>query len=177
MERCDVSVVMGSKSDYPVMQECIGILERLGISCSVDILSAHRTPDRTRSFARDAAAAGVRVVIAGAGGSAHLPGFIASLTDLPVIGVPLASSALHGVDALYSIVQMPAGVPVACMAIGKAGARNAGLMAARILGLTDSEVRAALDVYRKQQETRASRPPTAGSGGGSSDDLSGRTDA
>jgi 5-(carboxyamino)imidazole ribonucleotide mutase len=142
---------MGSKSDYPVMEECIRMLERLGITHTVHILSAHRTPDRTRTFAANLEAAGVRVVVAGAGGSAHLPGFIASLTPIPVIGVPLASSDLRGVDALYSIVQMPAGVPVACMAIGKAGARNAALMAGRILGLTDPGIRAALDEYRRQR--------------------------
>ncbi len=135
MDKTKVAVVMGSTSDQEVMQPALDTLNELGISYEVMVLSAHRTPDKTRSFARGAKKKGFKVIIAGAGGAAALPGFIASCTDLPVIGVPIASTTLAGLDALLSMVQMPSGVPVAVMAIGKSGAKNAALLAARILGL------------------------------------------
>jgi 5-(carboxyamino)imidazole ribonucleotide mutase len=129
-----VAVVMGSTSDQEVMQPALDTLDELGISYEMMVLSAHRTPDKTRSFARGAKEKGYKVIIAGAGGSAALPGFVSSYTDLPVIGVPIASTSLGGLDALLSMVQMPSGVPVAAVAIGKAGAKNAAHLASRILG-------------------------------------------
>lgn len=135
MDKTKVAVVMGSTSDQEVMQPALDTLNELGIACEVMVLSAHRTPDKTRTFAKDAKKKGFKVIIAGAGGAAALPGFISSYTDLPVIGVPIASTTLAGLDALLSMVQMPSGVPVAVMAIGKSGAKNAALLAARILGL------------------------------------------
>jgi 5-(carboxyamino)imidazole ribonucleotide mutase len=143
-----VSVVMGSKSDYWVMKECLKLLDAFDLKYEVRVLSAHRNPEVARDFSRRLEDRGIEVVIAGAGGAAHLPGFIASHTDLPVIGVPMASSPLKGVDALYSIAQMPGGVPVACMAVGEAGAKNAATMAARILALQCPEVKAKLSEYR-----------------------------
>ena len=130
-----VAVVMGSTSDQEVMQPALDTLDELGISYEVMVLSAHRTPDKTRAFAKGAKKKGYKVIIAGAGGAAALPGFIASYTDLPVIGVPIASTSLGGLDALLSMAQMPSGVPVAVMAIGKSGAKNAALLASRILGV------------------------------------------
>jgi len=130
-----VAVVMGSTSDQEVMQPALDTLDELGISYEVMVLSAHRTPDKTRAFAKGAKKKGYKVIIAGAGGAAALPGFIASYTDLPVIGVPIASTSLGGLDALLSMAEMPSGVPVAVMAIGKAGAKNAALLASRILGI------------------------------------------
>ena len=135
MDKAKVAVVMGSTSDQEVMQPALDTLNELGITCDLMVLSAHRTPDKTRTFAKDAKKKGYKVIIAGAGGAAALPGFIASYTDLPVIGVPIASTPLAGLDALLSMVQMPSGVPVAVTAIGKSGAKNAALLAARILGL------------------------------------------
>ncbi len=143
-----VSVVMGSKSDYPVMKECLGMLDIFDLKYEVKILSAHRSPEATRQFSRHLEKRKIKVVIAGAGGAAHLPGFIAAHTEIPVIGVPLNSSSLKGVDALYSIVQMPGGVPVACMAIGEAGARNAAILAAQILALQFPEVKIKLKEYK-----------------------------
>ncbi len=143
-----VSVVMGSKSDYPVMKECLIMLDIFDLKYEVKILSAHRSPEATRQFSRHLEKRKIKVVIAGAGGAAHLPGFIAAHTEIPVIGVPLDSSSLKGVDALYSIVQMPGGVPVACMAIGKAGARNAAILAAQILALQFPEVKIKLKEYK-----------------------------
>jgi 5-(carboxyamino)imidazole ribonucleotide mutase len=132
-----VAIIMGSRSDWPTMKGAAEALEGLGVSFEVKIVSAHRTPERLYSFARGAKAAGYKVIIAGAGGAAHLPGMTASLSDLPVLGVPIQSKALNGLDSLLSIVQMPAGVPVGALAVGEAGSRNAGLLAAKILALSD----------------------------------------
>jgi phosphoribosylaminoimidazole carboxylase PurE protein len=145
-----VSVVMGSDSDLPVMEETIKILEQFGIVHEVLLTSAHRSPERTSSFARKAAERGVRIIIVGAGAAAHLAGVIASQTPLPVIGVPIDATALQGMDALLSTVQMPGGVPVATMAIGKAGAKNAALMAIRILALADEALLKKLQNYIEQ---------------------------
>lgn len=130
-----VSVIMGSKSDSPLINNCIKTLDMFGVNYEVKVLSAHRKPQETASYAKQLEERGVKVVIAGAGGAAHLPGVVASYTSLPVIGVPIPSSSLQGIDALYSIVQMPAGVPVGCMAVGKAGAINAAIYAVQILSL------------------------------------------
>ena len=132
-----VAIIMGSRSDWPVLRHAAEMLEGLGVAYEAKVVSAHRTPERMYSFAKGAKAAGFKVIIAGAGGAAHLPGMTASLTDLPVLGVPIESKALKGMDSLLSIVQMPGGIPVGTLAIGEAGARNAGLMAARILALSD----------------------------------------
>jgi 5-(carboxyamino)imidazole ribonucleotide mutase len=142
-----VAVVMGSDSDLPTMQPAVEVLEGLGVACEVRVLSAHRTPLEMVSFAADAAARGLQVIIAGAGGAAHLPGMVASLTTLPVIGVPVVSRALSGVDSLHSIVQMPAGIPVATVAIGNG--TNAGLLAAQILALADPPLAARVAAHRK----------------------------
>ena len=143
-----VAVVMGSQSDWPTMQAAAGVLADLAVAHETRIVSAHRTPERLFSFARGARQAGFRVVIAGAGGAAHLPGMIAALTPLPVLGVPVESRALSGLDSLLSIVQMPAGVPVGTLAIGTAGATNAGLLAAAILALDDPALAGRLDDWR-----------------------------
>jgi len=145
-----VGIVVGSDSDLPLIRETTGVLEKLGIPFEITIGSAHRTPDRVAEYASTANDRGIRVIIAAAGLSAHLPGVIASKTPLPVIGIPVDSGPLGGVDALYSIVQMPGGVPVAAMAIGRAGARNAGIFAAQILALTDSQIAERLADYRRQ---------------------------
>jgi 5-(carboxyamino)imidazole ribonucleotide mutase len=145
-----VSVVMGSDSDFPIMTEATKILEEFGIPHELFLTSAHRTPERTTKFARDVAKRGVKIIIVGAGAAAHLAGVIASQTQLPVIGVPIDATAVHGLDALLSTVQMPGGIPVATMAIGKAGAKNAALYAARILALTDSKIAAQLTTYIKK---------------------------
>ena len=147
----EVAVVMGSNSDAPVVQECLDVLDRLGVSYESLVASAHRTPDKVRDFALSAADRGIEVIIAAAGGAAALPGAIKAHTDLPVIGIPLASSELRGVDALYAIVQMPPGVPVAAMAIGAWGARNAALFAVEILSLKHEEIRAKYQEYRRAQ--------------------------
>tara|TARA_Y100000031_G_C8240423_1_gene395410 strand:+ start:315 stop:758 length:444 start_codon:yes stop_codon:yes gene_type:complete len=139
---------MGSKSDTEAMQPTLDILTQLGIDYEVSIISAHRTPEKARQFGLAAKERGIEVIIAAAGGAAHLPGVLASWTTLPVIGVPLATSELKGVDALYSIVQMPAGIPVASMAIGKAGAKNAAYLAAEILGLKYDKILKAYEKYR-----------------------------
>ena len=149
-----VGVVMGSKSDEPLMQMTLELLDQLGIEYEVSIISAHRTPEKAREYGVKAKERGIELIIAGAGGAAHLPGVLASWTLLPVIGVPLATSELKGVDALLSIVQMPAGVPVACVAIGPAGAKNAALLAAEILGLKYENIRAACEKYRQDLATR-----------------------
>jgi 5-(carboxyamino)imidazole ribonucleotide mutase len=146
-----VGVVMGSDSDLPCMQAAVEVLEEFGVAHEVRVLSAHRTPLAMASYAETAEARGLQVLIAGAGGAAHLPGMVAALTSLPVIGVPVASRALSGLDSLYSIVQMPAGIPVATVAIGNA--TNAGLLALQILAIADPELRQALNTYR--QELRA----------------------
>ena len=143
-----VSVVMGSTSDRGVMEGCLKTLDEFAIPYEVKILSAHRMPEATLKYAKDLAKRGVKVVVAGAGRAAHLPGAIAANTTLPVIGVPLSSPPLEGLDALYSILQMPTGVPVACMAIGKVGARNAAIMAAQILSLHSREVEEKLRNYK-----------------------------
>ena len=143
-----VAVVMGSKSDTEAMQPTLEALTQLGIDYEVSIISAHRTPEKARQFGLDARERGIEVIIAAAGGAAHLPGVLASWTTLPVIGVPLATSELEGVDALYSIVQMPAGIPVASVAIGKAGAKNAAYLAAEILGLKYDKILKAYEKYR-----------------------------
>lgn len=145
----DVGIIMGSQSDWPTMKEAALILDELGISYEAKIVSAHRTPDRLWAYGKAAAGRGLKVIIAGAGGAAHLPGMMASKTRVPVIGVPVQTKALSGVDSLYSIVQMPKGYPVATMAIGAAGAANAGLMAAGILAITDAALAARLDAWRE----------------------------
>jgi len=145
-----VAVVMGSTSDRPIMQECTRHLDYFGIAFQEFVLSAHRTPDATAQFAREARSKGIKVIIAGAGMAAHLPGVIAAHTTLPVIGVPLAGSALNGVDALYSMVQMPSGVPVATMGIGKAGAINAAVLTAEILGMADEKIHQKLLAFKQQ---------------------------
>lgn len=146
-----VAIIMGSRSDWPTLKGAADMLDALGVRWEARVVSAHRTPLRMVEFARGARAAGVRVIIAGAGGAAHLPGMTASLTDLPVLGVPVESRALKGMDSLLSIVQMPAGVPVATLAIGEAGARNAGQLAAQILALSDLELAGRLADWRAAQ--------------------------
>jgi 5-(carboxyamino)imidazole ribonucleotide mutase len=143
-----VGIIMGSQSDWATMKEAAVILDQLGVAYESKIVSAHRTPDRLWSYGQKAAGRGIQVIIAGAGGAAHLPGMMASKTRLPVIGVPVQTKALAGVDSLYSIVQMPKGYPVATMAIGAAGAANAGLMAAAILALQDAALARRLDAWR-----------------------------
>jgi 5-(carboxyamino)imidazole ribonucleotide mutase len=143
-----VGVVMGSKTDEPLMQPAIDVLQQLGIEYEVSVISAHRTPDKVRDYGMKAEERGIEIVIAGAGGAAHLAGVIASWTTVPVIGVPLATSKLSGVDALYAMVQMPGGVPVACVAID--GAKNAGLLAAAMLSLKNNKVKAAYKEYRRK---------------------------
>ena len=143
-----VGIIMGSQSDWPTMREAAEILDALGVSYDAQIVSAHRTPDRLWTYGKSAVDRGLAVIIAGAGGAAHLPGMMASKTRIPVIGVPVQTKALSGVDSLYSIVQMPRGFPVATMAIGAAGAANAGLMAAAILALQDPELAKRLDQWR-----------------------------
>ncbi|PJK15672.1 5-(carboxyamino)imidazole ribonucleotide mutase [Chryseomicrobium excrementi] len=145
-----VGVIMGSTSDWETMQQACDILEELSIPYEKKVVSAHRTPDLMFDYAEQARARGIQVIIAGAGGAAHLPGMVAAKTTLPVIGVPVQSKALNGLDSLLSIVQMPGGVPVATVAIGKAGATNAGLLAAQILGSTDAEVAERLEVRREK---------------------------
>lgn len=144
----EVGIIMGSQSDWPTMKEATVVLDALGVPYEARIVSAHRTPDRLWTYGKEAAGRGLKVIIAGAGGAAHLPGMMASKTRLPVIGVPIQTRALSGVDSLYSIVQMPKGYPVATMAIGAAGAANGGLMAAAILALSDADLAARLDAWR-----------------------------
>jgi 5-(carboxyamino)imidazole ribonucleotide mutase len=161
-----VAVVMGSQSDWATMRHAVDILDVLGVPHEVRIVSAHRTPERLYAFARGARAADVSVIIAGAGGAAHLPGMIASLTTLPVLGVPVESRALSGLDSLLSIVQMPAGVPVGTLAIGRAGAANAALLAASILSLGDEALAGRLQAWRNRQtEAVAEVPDRSGEGG------------
>lgn len=146
-----VAIVMGSKSDWATMQEATLILDELQVAYHVEVVSAHRTPDKLFSFAESAESNGYKVIIAGAGGAAHLPGMIAAKTLVPVLGVPVKSSMLSGVDSLYSIVQMPKGIPVGTLAIGPAGAANAGLLAAQILAPWDSELLVRLKTFREKQ--------------------------
>lgn len=148
----EVGIIMGSDSDWPTMQDAATVLTELGVPFEVQVVSAHRTPDRMTEYATTARDRGIKVIIAGAGGAAHLPGMVAAWTTLPVIGVPVSITALQGVDALHSIVQMPAGVPVACVAIGNA--TNAGVLAARILGATNPTVAASLDTYTEAMKAK-----------------------
>ncbi len=157
-----VGIIMGSRSDFETMLETARVLDELGIEREMEIVSAHRTPDRMFEYAEAAEGRGLRVIVAGAGGAAHLPGIIAAKTVLPVIGVPVLSSSLLGLDSLLSIVQMPRGVPVATVAVGKGGALNAGLLAARILGSADPTVRERLHAYRARQAEAALRDPPEG---------------
>ncbi|OYU16956.1 MAG: 5-(carboxyamino)imidazole ribonucleotide mutase [Rhodobacteraceae bacterium PARR1] len=156
----DVGIIMGSQSDWSTMKEAALILDELGIGYEAKIVSAHRTPDRLWSYGKTAAERGLKVIIAGAGGAAHLPGMMASKTRIPVIGVPVQTKALSGVDSLYSIVQMPKGFPVATMAIGTAGAANAGLMAAGILAVFDPVLAARLDAWRDALSASIPEDPT-----------------
>ncbi len=146
-----VGIIMGSQSDWPTMQRAAQMLDALNIAYETKIVSAHRTPDRLYEYAKSARERGLQVIIAGAGGAAHLPGMVAAMTSLPVLGVPVQSKALNGLDSLMSIVQMPKGVPVATLAIGEAGAANAGLLAASILGSHDGDVAKRLDAWRAAQ--------------------------
>lgn len=146
-----VGVIMGSTSDWETMQHTADTLERLGVPHEVEVVSAHRTPDKLFTYAETAAARGLEVIIAGAGGAAHLPGMVAAKTAVPVLGIPVQSKALNGMDSLLSIVQMPAGIPVGTLAIGRAGAVNAALLAASIVANHDAEVRQALETFREQQ--------------------------
>jgi 5-(carboxyamino)imidazole ribonucleotide mutase len=150
---------MGSQSDWETMQEAAMILDELGVAHEKKIVSAHRTPDRMFQYARGAEERGIQVIIAGAGGAAHLPGMVASLTILPVLGVPVESKALKGMDSLLSIAQMPAGVPVGTLAIGKAGAKNAGLLAASIIALQDEKLREKLRAWRQAQSDKIALEP------------------
>ena len=155
-----VGIIMGSQSDWPTMKEAADLLEELGIPFEAKIVSAHRTPDRLWDYGKTSVDRGLQVIIAGAGGAAHLPGMMASKTRLPVIGVPVQTKALSGVDSLYSILQMPRGYPVATMAIGAAGAKNAGLMAAGILALHDGELAQRLDAWREALSASIPDAPT-----------------
>lgn len=146
-----VAIVMGSQSDWPTMKHAAESLAALGVAYDAKVVSAHRTPERMFAFAKGAKAAGHKVIIAGAGGAAHLPGMVASLTELPVLGVPVMSKALSGVDSLHSIVQMPGGIPVATLAIGEPGAKNAGLLAAQILALSDPALAERIAQFRLRQ--------------------------
>ncbi len=159
LEGASVAIIMGSQSDWPTMQKAADVLDKLGVLHDARIVSAHRTPDRLVSFAKGAAAAGFKVIIAGAGGAAHLPGMIASMTHLPVLGVPVQSRALSGQDSLLSIVQMPAGIPVGTLAIGEAGATNAGLLAAAILAIHDPGLTQRLQAYRAAQTAAIAERP------------------
>ena len=154
-----VSIVMGSKSDYPTMKLCEDILKKLKIKYETNIVSAHRTPDRMFKFAKLAETNNISVIIAGAGGSAHLPGMIAALTTIPVIGVPVESKKLKGLDSLLSIVQMPKGIPVGTLAIGESGAFNAGLYAASIISVFDKDVRSNLTKWRNEQSKSVKKKP------------------
>lgn len=154
-----VAIIMGSTSDWPTMEHAADILDALGIAYDAMVISAHRTPDRLVEFSKTARDKGYHVIIAGAGGAAHLPGMAASMTALPVLGVPVESKALSGMDSLLSIAQMPGGIPVGTLAIGKSGAKNAGLMAASILALSDGAVAAKLDSWREAQTQSVAHDP------------------
>ena len=155
----DVAIVMGSQSDWQTMRCAADVLDELGVSFEAKIVSAHRTPDRLHQFGKTAHEAGFKLIVAGAGGAAHLPGMLAALTHLPVLGVPVKSKSLKGVDSLLSIVQMPAGVPVGTLAIGEAGATNAGLLAASILALGDDGLSRRLQDWRAAQTAAVSEAP------------------
>ena len=155
----DVAIIMGSQSDWPTMKHAADVLDELGVAYSARIVSAHRTPERMYDFARSARANGFKVIIAGAGGAAHLPGMVAALTPLPAFGVPVQSAALSGQDSLLSIVQMPGGIPVGTLAIGKAGATNAGLLAAAVLALSDEALAGRLDSLRAARSAAVGEEP------------------
>ncbi|GGN41152.1 N5-carboxyaminoimidazole ribonucleotide mutase [Novosphingobium indicum] len=155
-----VAIIMGSQSDWPTMQRAAAMLDKLGVAYDARIVSAHRTPDRLVEFAKSAADEGFKVVIAGAGGAAHLPGMVAAMTHLPVLGVPVQSKALSGQDSLLSIVQMPAGIPVGTLAIGEAGAANAGLLAAAILATSDEALAERLQAFRAEQTASVAERPS-----------------
>jgi 5-(carboxyamino)imidazole ribonucleotide mutase len=154
-----VGIIMGSQSDWPTMKHAADVLSELGVASEVKVVSAHRTPERLYDYAKSAKERGLKVIIAGAGGAAHLPGMTASLTPLPVLGVPITTKALSGSDSLYSIVQMPGGVPVGTLAIGEAGATNAGLLAAQILALGDAALAARVATYRERQTASVPETP------------------
>lgn len=160
--KASVAIIMGSQSDWPTMRHAAESLDALGVAYEARIISAHRTPERLFSFAKGAKAEGFKVIIAGAGGAAHLPGMTASMTSLPVLGVPVESKALSGQDSLLSIVQMPGGIPVGTLAIGKAGAINAGLFAASILALNDPALAERLDAWRARQTASVAEFPQDG---------------
>ena len=160
-----VAIVMGSQSDWPTMRLAAEQLDDLGVAWEAKIVSAHRTPDRLAAFAKGARAAGYKVIVAGAGGAAHLPGIVAAWTTLPVLGVPIESKALKGQDSLYSIVQMPAGIPVGTLAIGKPGAVNAGLLAAAILATADAALADRLAEWRRKQTAAVAEAPADGDAG------------
>ena len=151
-----VAIIMGSRSDWPTLRHAAQMLEALGVGYEAKVVSAHRTPDRMYAFAKAAKGQGFQVIIAGAGGAAHLPGMTAALTDLPVLGVPIETKALKGMDSLLSIVQMPGGIPVGALAIGEAGAKNAGLLAARILALADDDLAVRLADFAARQTASVS---------------------
>jgi len=158
-QKAIVGIIMGSQSDWPTLKFAANVLKDLGVPYETRIVSAHRTPERLFDYAKSARDRGLKIIVAGAGGAAHLPGMAASLTALPVLGVPVLSKALSGRDSLYSIVQMPAGVPVGTLAIGEPGATNAGLLAAAILALNDPELAARLDARRAQQTAAVAEEP------------------
>jgi len=160
-----VGLIMGSTSDWPTMSKAAEMLEMLGVPFEAKVVSAHRKPERMFDYARTAADRGLKVIIAGAGGAAHLPGMVAALTWLPVLGVPVESRTMKGIDSLYSIVQMPKGVPVGTLAIGESGAANAGILAASIVALTDPAVREALKAFRARQTAEVAQEPADPSGG------------
>ena len=157
--RIDVGIIMGSKSDWPTMEVAAKVLDEFGIGYEAEVVSAHRTPDKMMRYATSAKERGLHVIIAGAGGAAHLPGMVAAMTALPVLGVPVKSRALNGLDSLLSIVQMPAGIPVATFAIGEAGAKNAGLFAASILALEDQTIAQKLEKFRSTQTKTVLKGP------------------
>ncbi len=154
-----VGIIMGSRSDWPTMKRAADVLTELGVAHETKVVSAHRTPERLCEYAKTAKARGLKVIIAGAGGAAHLPGMTAAMTSLPVLGVPVATEALSGQDSLFSIVQMPAGVPVGTLAIGAAGAANAGLLAAQILALSDDDLAARIEALRARQTAAVPEAP------------------
>ena len=154
-----IAIIMGSNSDWPTMKHSADVLDELGIKYTTKIISAHRTPDRLVNFAKNAKSDGYKVIIAGAGGAAHLPGMVASMTHLPVLGVPIESKALSGMDSLLSIAQMPGGIPVGTLAIGKAGAKNAGILSASILSVSDKEIEQSLVSWRKAQSNSVKEFP------------------
>jgi 5-(carboxyamino)imidazole ribonucleotide mutase len=157
-----VAIVMGSQSDWQTMQRAAEVLDQLGVAYEARIVSAHRTPERMYAFGRGAASEGFKVIVAGAGGAAHLPGMLSSLTHLPVLGVPVETKALKGMDSLLSIVQMPAGVPTGTLAIGEAGATNAGILAASILALADEALSQRLQAWRAERTAAVGETPTSG---------------